>query len=600
MLKSYALFLLLVLALPGFARGEDYPHRTFFVTRSMTDENLIPYLEAAHPEIVQIGQYGAMFHEFASRESAKGSTMQLPFSGERKVLEFQGDLNGEIHDLGLKAVGHFRLVKAFGDWEQQSGFIDYYNNRWPEDLLGPKPHEDLLELVQRDATGKPLQTSRYEKAQLAFCLSSPHARQMFKQMLKAAIDHGVDGVITTYNYNLGCSCPYCRADFRKWLDERNLESVEFDSIPVKISGYPDPEEATELHWLGARWGAESFKRNWDNIFIDYGRSLKPDLLLAQWNHMSNVSVGNERMFLPIDLWGNGENYFWESGGAAFVGKNHNLAEHKAGDAWLSHLVIRELGGGKPFVMGKYERIRLAVSMAEGYATGAMGMGRYMRFEDPAGFEILVRTTNFLHDHRDLFEGAVPFAEVALILPRQSAWEGNIEPFDRFRETGRQLCEDQVLFEVVADENVTAERLRRFSKVVLPQGAKLSEAQSKALVEFQPSQAKATTIDAPWTVRATAWSQRKRILLHLVNYDRDEGETKEERSSSPSNERPIPVESIAVDLQIPDGRSVSALKLHTPESGQSLELNFHSNSGRVAFTIPRIVVYGVVEITTDSP
>ena len=47
-------------------------------------------------------------------------------------------------------------------------------------------------------------------------------------------------------------------------------------------------------------------------------------------------------------------------------------------------------------MGKYEPTRLAVSMAEGYATGGLGMGRYMRFEDPAGFGVLARYTNFMH------------------------------------------------------------------------------------------------------------------------------------------------------------------------------------------------------------
>ncbi|MEM7010718.1 MAG: hypothetical protein AAF585_04460, partial [Verrucomicrobiota bacterium] len=323
-MRVFRIFIAVPLLLFSAAAETPTP-RTLFVTRSMDHEQLIPYLETARPEIVQIGQYGAMFHGYADHEKSKGTPMKLPFHGERKVLDYQKELNAKIHDLGLKAVGHFRLVKAYGSWEEKTGFVDYYNNRWPEDLLGPKPHEDLSQLLQRDAAGEPIAVSRYGMGQIAFCLSSPYARQMFKQMLKCAVDHDVDGVITTYNYHLGCSCEFCKASFTDWLEERAL-SAEFDEIPARISGYPDPETATKLDWLATRWAAENFKTNFDDIFIEYGRSLNPDLIVAQWNHMSHVSSGNERMFLPIERWGKDESYFWESGGASFVGKKLNLKE----------------------------------------------------------------------------------------------------------------------------------------------------------------------------------------------------------------------------------------------------------------------------------
>lgn len=606
--------------------GDETPlPRTFFVTRSMAHEQLLPYLEAARPEIVQIGQYGPMFHGYADNPKSKGTPMQLPLTGERDVLDFQRDLNAKIHDLGLKAVGHFRLVKAYGEWETRSGFVDYYDNRWPEDLLGPKPHADLLELVQRAADGTPHQTSRYEQAQIAFCLSSPHARQMFKQMLKLAVDRGVDGMITTYNYDLECACPYCQADFRGWLGKElsageikvrlgisDLENHTFEAIPAKISGYPDPETATELDWLAMRWAAASFKRNFDEVFIDYGRSLKPDLLVAQWNHMSHVSAGNERMFLPVKDWGKGESYFWESGGASFVGKNLSLAEHQAGDAWLSCLVIRELGGGKPFVMGKYDGIRLAASMAEGYATGGLGMGRYMRFEDPNGFETLVRYTNFMHRNRELFDGAKPFSDAALVLPRAAAWSGNSAPFDDFRALGQALLEQQLLIDVIADENLTAERLGEFPAVILPDGFALPEGldlDNEVLPneggDKLPKIAKriwkggGTKIEAPWTVRAAAYEQENRVVLHLVNYDRDESKSEDRKITGPILERPIATGEISVDLRLPAGTKATAVRLHTPENAEPVELKFAVASGRATFAVPSILVYAVIAIETAA-
>lgn len=603
------------------------PFRTFLVTRSVANERLFPYLEAARPEIVQIGYYGGMFHGYADDEKSKGTPMNLPFAGERKVLAYQRDLNRKIHDLGLKVVGHFGLGKAYGNWESRGGFVEYYDHRWPEDLLGPKPSADLRELLQRTSAGEPIQTSRYEHAQIAFCLSSPHTRQMFKQMLKAAIDHGVDGVITNYNYHFECACPHCQRSFKSWLATRltpaelrsrlgieKLESHRFASIPAAISGYPDPATATDLHWLAMRWAAENFQRNFSEIFVEYGRSLKPDLIVAQWNHLGHVSAGNERMFLPVDRWGLGEDYFWESGGAAFVGANLNLAEGKAGDAWLSCLTVRELGGGKPFVMGKYDGIRMAASMAEGFATGGLGMGRYMRFEEAPGFETLVRYTKFMHGHRGLYEGASPVADAALVLPRQAAWEGRPSALDDFRELGQALVNDQVLLDVVADENLTTERLGHYPAVILPKGTQLTGRQTEALRQFKTNggrlishdttpdvaarlrELRGSVIEAPWTVRAAAFTQPDRMLLHLVNYDRDEGQTKVERASKPENERPRAVRNITADLRLPSDRRVTSIRLHTPGSEQAADLSFQQNDRRVIFTVAEMLVYAVVEIS----
>ena len=647
-MRRAILTVLTTLSLANLLLAEERaPFRTFFVTRSLAHERLIEYLETARPEVVQIGNYGAMFHGFADNPKATKSPMMLPVVGERAALDFQKKLNQKTQALGAEVVGHFRLVKVMGDWKKQSGFVDYYNHRWPEDLLGPKPHPQLRELLQRDADGQPVQVSRYGNAQLALCLSSPHTRKMLKAMLKCAIDHGVDGVITTYNYRFECACPYCQTAFKKWLRSRltvdgirerlgieNLDQHVFRSIPARIPGYPDAEKTSDLQWLAMRWGAEHFKQMFDEIFFDYGRSLRKDLLVAQWNHLSHVSISEERMFLPSSLWGRGENYFWYSGGAAFVRKNLNLKEGKAGDAWLSCLYVRELSGGKPFVMGKYDGVRLAASMAEGYATGGIGMGRYMRFEQPAGFKVLTRYTQFMHKHRKLYDGAQPFSDVGLILPRQSVWNGRSDALDEFRELGQSLVERQVLLDVVADEKITLDRLAKYRAVILPKAAVLSDGQLDALRKYSASgglilqrgetasripaaitvagdtsqaaadsmarrlrRSGASVITSPWTVRVCAYSQPKRVLLHLVNYDRDE--TADKRLSGPELERPQPVENIQVHLRLPRPSKIASVKLHSPDNASSLELRFEQpTEEQIRFRIPRLLVYAVAEISME--
>lgn len=633
--------------------------RTFFVTRSLTHERLIPYLETARPEIVQIGNYGAMFHGYADNEKSTGWPMQLPVSGERAALTFQRELNQRVHQMGLTVVGHFRLVKVMGNWDEKSGFVEYYNQRWPRDLLGPKPHADVTELLQRDVDGKPIQLGRYNQSQLALCLSSPHARQMLKAMLKVAIDNGVDGIDTNFNYRFDCACPYCQAAFKEWLSSHltvveireqlgieNLQRHVFPVIPASIPGYPDAAEASRLDWLAKRWGAEHFKQKFDEIFIDYGRSLKKNLIVAQWNHLSHVSIGEERAFLPLELWGRGEDYFWYSGGAAFVGKNLNLAQHKAGDAWLSCLYVREMGGGKPFVIGKYDHCRMAASMAEGFATGGMGMGRYMRFEEPAGFEVLARYTRFMHGHRQFYDGAVPYADVALVLPRQSVLNHRPDALDAFRDLGQALVERQVLIDVVADERITPTRLAEYPSVILTGAFALSDGQLAALRDYaanggkvivrgdvatmkprgEPRQDGAiagavaidaesiaaaadtiaerlqaagnSTIDSPWTVRSTAYKQPGRVILHLVNFDREEGAPESNRTG-PETERPQAVENVAVRLRLPAGRQATAVTMYTPDGGEPVNLDFQMRHGQVWFAVPHVLVYALTIVDIAS-
>lgn len=639
--------------------GPQRAVRTFFVTRSLTHDRLIPYLKAARPQVVQIGNYGAMFHGYADDERSTGWPMQLPVSGERAALEYQRKLNERVHELGLTVVGHFRLIKVMGDWEEQSGFVEYYNDRWPKDLLGPKPHPQLIELLQRDADGRPIQLSRSSRPQLALCLSSPHARRMFRQMLKVAVDHGVDGVMTNFNYRYDCACPYCQDAFKTWLRRRfkpeecraklgidDLEKHVFRSIPGRIPGYPDPEESGELDWLAVRWGADHFKQMFDRVFLDYGRSLKKDLLVGQWNHLGHVGISEERTFVPLEMWGRGEDYFWYSGGAAFVGKNLNLSEGKAGDAWLSCLYVREMSGGKPFVIGKYDRVRMAASMAEGFATGGMGMGRYMKFEDPVGFEVLARYTNFRHEQRDLYDLAAPWADAALVLPRQSVLNRRPEAMTVFRDLGQALVERRVLIDVVVDQTMTSERLARYPAVILPNAVALSDEQLATLrayaadgglvlvrgtlaamnergqrrqetgIERAVTIAGETTdaaadaitarlrenggssIDTRWTVRATAYTGPGRIVLHLVNYNREEGAPETNRTG-PATERPQPVEDIAVSLRLPRAHRTTAVSLHAPGLDQPVQLRFENRDGRVAFTVPRLDVYGVIAVDIRS-
>jgi hypothetical protein len=119
-----------------------------------------------------------------------------------------------------------------------------------------------------------------------------------------------------------------------------------------------------------QWSTLAYKAAWDEIFLGEGRARKRDLILGQWDHLGNVGAGEERSFLPIEKFAKGENYLWYSG-------NHYNADVKLGDdndGWLNGLYLRALAGDKPYVMGRYDSVRIRVGQAEAMALGGAGTG----------------------------------------------------------------------------------------------------------------------------------------------------------------------------------------------------------------------------------
>ena len=630
----------------------QFSFNTFLVSwGGTTTPEFGKFLTAVKPAIVQVGFYGPMFHGYADNPKSTGYPMQLPVSGQREALVAQTEVNAQIHKHGLKVIGHFQMVNVIADLKKRNNFFVFYEKHWHEDLLGPKPHPDVDELLQRDAKGNII-TRKHYVDYVGLCLSSPHARKMLKQMLKLAIDAGVDGIMTNYNYHWGCACPYCQKLFKAYLGKRytaeqlkakfgitDLATHRFERIAAEIPGYPDPKKATPLDWEAMRWGALAFKQAFDEVLITYGRSLKPDLVLATWNHLGNLGIGEERAFLPVEQWGKGEHYFWYSGGYGPT----KLKEHKAGDGWLNCLYLREMTGGKPFMLGKYEPIRMRNSIAEGVATGGSGMGLYFGYRDSAGFEVGARYLRFLAKNEALYWPCESFAEVALVLPRQSAWLGHKDGWDAFRSLGNMLSDEHVLFDVLADENVKTDRLEQYQAVILPAARALSDAQLSVLAGYvhqggvllalgdaaqmnergepraQPDLfregkcvrlptldasagvkalrdavgARLSTFEAPWTVRVSAFSQPDKLILHLVNYNRDEETAKSLRG--PAAECPIAVERVGVGFRLRDGVKVESLVLLSPDEKQKQTITWQQEGKLLRFRIPRVLVYGVVEI-----
>ena len=584
------------------AHWQDYVHPDY-----------LNFIEEAQPEIVQAGFYGADFFSLGHLpETARGLTGPLlpthagvahgasELERLRANTEYFARLNRELHRRGVKVVGHFAVAKYLlgkpGPDSPQGGFFRFYRDLWDEKELGPKPVRDPLDLLQKNADGSPIITSDDDAAPYKVyygCLANPYWRAVLKAWLRRAVGLGVDGIIVNYFYRLNCLCPHCRRGFKNYLRERytaaellrNFGIRDLENHPfAEIVSRHDLRSTTPLRLEMHRFSDISNKRAFDEVFIQYGRSLKPGLIVAQWLHSSadfalkpETSV-DERAMLPAELWGKGEDYLWYSPGQA--------------EPTLQLRYIRGAFEDKPYTVGKYERVRIRQAMAELAANGGAPMGRYVDFTDPEARREHIRYYQFIKRYDEIYRANRPHAEAVLLHPRSLIHRGQlIEAMSAFQEVGRFLLDRHVLFDVIPDDITTDQQLERYRRVFT-----ISSRDHLKLETFGGF----SRFEAPATVRVSASrpSQGREITLHFVNYARQET-SQETKPAGIAAERPLPVSGVRADVVIPLGLRVEKVQAITPEHPDPVELKSELTGGRLRFEVPAFLVYSVVRIRPSS-
>lgn len=617
-----ALAVVLLLLRSAVAQNEPPKPREFSTLvahwAEYADPDYLPFLTDAKPDIAQVGFYGAHFWSLAHTPHGKGYPAHFPVVGLNENREWLRNLNQEIHQRGIKVVGHINVKFLVGDPDSPPlpatktksaepggprGFFKFYRELWNEEWLGPKPVADPMELLEVDAEGKPITNNNYSIGGMKEywgCLNNPHWRSVLKAWTKHGISLGCDGFIINYFYRHDCLCPHCVAEFKAYLAGRftpeqlnekfqiaDLKSHRF----TEIVSWHKPEESTPLRREMLRFSQVANKAAFDDVFVKYGRSLKPDLLVAQWNHLGNFNQlnGDERCLLPSEQWGRDENYLWYSTGAA--AHYTDLAEGMLGEGTLQARYIRGSFGNKPFTLGKYESTRTRVAISELAANCGAPMGFYTRFKDPEARAEIVRYYQFLKRHDDLFRWHQPYHQTVLLFPRRAIHNGDIQPLARFREVGVQMLDKHLLFDVLPDDKVTPELSSRYHQIV----------SVGAETPVPPNLGSHNFNNVPKTVRVSLSKhpQRNEIAVHLVNYNRIEPAEKHSAGRGIQDEKPIPVESFRASLGVPRGTTVRSAEFLTPESTDPIPVEIEVTRENVQFVVPKFLVYGVVRFRLEN-
>lgn len=565
----------------------------------------LDFIDAAQPELAQFGFYGGHFWSLAHTPVYKGYPAHFPVQGLNECGAWFEGKNRELHKRGVKVVGHFNVEFLVGDPtgpNGPTGFFKFYRELWDENELGPKPVADPLLLLEKNADGTPITQPGYGIGKMQEywgCLRNPHWQAVLKAWTKRSIERGVDGLIANYFYRHNCLCEHCQRDFRKHLAERYSPVELKTQLGIEdlaqhqfreIVAWHKPEETTPLRLEMLRFSQLSNKLAFDEVLVKYGRSLKPDLIVAQWDHLSNFSQigGDERCLLPADVWGRDESYLWYSTGAAAF--YTDLQNDFLGDATLQARYIRGMFDNKPYTLGKYESTRIRAAIGELAANGGAPMGFYCRVNDPLARAEFARYYKFIRRYDEIYRGNRAHAEAALLFPRLQVQRGDIAPVEQFRRLGKELLNAHVLFDVLSDEPHHAARRAGYSRVFSP-GDGLSGL----------DKAPFSTFKAESTIRISAnrTARNDELDIHFVNYNREE--PPRGRDGKPSggrgiqDEKPIAAKPIDCRIVLPAGYAATEVEAISPEQPEPKRLEFQNAAGTIAFTMPEFLVYGVARI-----
>ncbi len=574
-------------------------------------DDYLQFLEEAKPEVAQVGFYGAHFWSLANTPHGKGYPAHFPVQGHRECAQWFENLNRGIHQRGIKTIGHFNVMFLIGDLETPDGpqgFFKFYRDQWNEAELGPKPVEDPVDLLERNRDGTLVSNNTYSIGGMKeywACLRNPHWRAVLKAWVRFGIERGLDGFVINYYYRHDCHCDHCVSAFKNYLSDRHtpaqlsklfgiadLRTHTFD----EIVSWHSPESSTPLKREALRFSQVTNKQAFDEVFVKFGRSLKPNLILAQWDHLGDFSQidGDERCMLPGELWSRDEDYLWYSlGGAANFTR---LKDGFLGEGTLQARYVRGASGDKTYTLGKYESVRIRASIAELAANGGAAMGFYTSFNDPEARKVITSYYGFLKRHDSLYHDNTSHGEVLLLFPRSSVHAGNLAPRDHFKELGQRLLNEHVLFDILPDDMATPEVRQRYSMVVDAADMSVSP---EVLVKMLPRQR--SRFDAPGTVRVSASRPAglDELTLHFVNYNRAERGEGGNPGGTIVDEKPIAAEEFGSTIRIPAGFTATRIDFLTPEASEPRPVNYESEAGVVKIQVPSFLVYGVVRIQLEN-
>ena len=469
-----------------------------------TAAQVVDHVRRARIQLVQVGNFGVDFYSLVGDENIVPSWSGMPLPSAQANLDLAAEVISQIQAAGANVTGQLSTTMHFGNHEEGLGlFGDKWEQLWTDDLLGTPPCASAEEVLQRNADGslrwrsiegRPYRTYRG-------CMSNPKWLAALKAMVRKGIEVGLDGFNATHHYESLCHCQHCteyaRVYLRTRLTDEETERIfgvsDLELVPDVHAAVPDcaAADAARLKLVLAQASDLKRKESFDEVFIEHGRSLKPGLLLAQWNHKYDFRPHDERCLLPVDLWARGEDYIWYSQGPSKA--ITSLAQGYLADMGLPSRFMYAAGGGRPFVINKYDYKRWRIWAAEAMAHHGTALAFHAgppRLDQEESVNIapedyygpVIRYQRFMFHHEELLHPATPWSQIALVYPKRAEMQTEMDCLDALKRLGQHLEDGHWFFDIILDEQLI-ERADDYDVLVLPEIRRLTAAEGEILKRF---------------------------------------------------------------------------------------------------------------------
>lgn len=647
----------------------------------LDSEDFLGAIRANTPHLLVLGKDAPLHHNWGfvagtggeNQAFGKGEHIQrlTPDEGLAKMAEVK-TMVANLHAIGVRWVMPYICTMTIGGHhEKRTGFWEFYDH-WDEYAafqLGPRPAADPMDWMQRTAEGEvrtyyqwdaPYYAPNYR---WAACVNSPAWRQHLGNVVRLAAQAGYDGVYMDNNSSTGCYCEHCQEAFRQYLAKRvtakdlkadlgfgSLEQARMSTEPRTYLWRLTAEFKTdskvgflrELKGMGTKALGKEF-----HIFANTGAwmhgghelqrvSTVASFIQSEENgHSTGAHPGLAREKITGNL-------FYQT-------VNRRVVEHKFTRSLCSGLRVtmttRNSRAGSPWARRAVDQNpqTAALAMAES-ATYAGGGAFKMQLKWDANREIK-RWREFFDQHQDLYEGYSAWAPVGVIaFAEQHYFTNSRQTRAALHKCALELAENHVLFDMIHEAQLSLDRLRRHSAVVVPSGVSyLSNAQldvfrryaqagklvvlgddfatfdekcrerhaAQASIRQPVSLRSAPSTEqllnalgphagvlrdasdrAPAGVGVNAFVKPSRarptdLVLHLVNYNVPLGRG----STSP----PMPVQNLTARVPLPADWRVTAVDAASHIEGEDLRVEWRQERDEVVINVPKLHLYQAVRI-----
>lgn len=479
--------------------------------------DVVDLVRRGRVQMVQIGTYCPQFYALADDPDIQERHWAgMPLVGVRKNLALAASLIPRLQEAGARVVGQMSLSWHYGDHETGKGLFGVWDDIWTPDLLGPAPFADPQIAQERlpDGTIRAWPIGGRPYRAYSGCISNPYWIATLKPMIRKAIALGLDGLMVHHNFSVFCHCVYCQEYLRPALGEKLSDAdlralfgtTDLASVADVRSTPPSgPDEAKQRFAFAINQLVHLRRKEvFDELYIQYGRSLKPDLMVSQWYHKYNFKVHDERSLLPSDLWAKDEDYIWYSQGGS---KGISVIKHGyVTDMGLPARFVHAATDGRPFVINKYDYRRFRLSIAEAGANHAAGPAFHWTPQAEPGYDLadytapLTRYHRFLADHERLIHPAKPWSQIGLVYPRRAEVVSETEATEPLKRLGSVMENAQIPFDILIDEQLLT-RATQYHTLILPNIRRMTREEVTLVRQFVEDGGRLVLVGENATLRA---------------------------------------------------------------------------------------------------